>query len=185
VVFPERLGRELIGRIAENAAHRFVDPEPPAIRRDMSNSDWCALERDPEPRLAVGESAPGLDLLGNRLGEWHGAANPGVDGAPWLHRPPFHRVRLPWRGNKSFSLASSSTRQHWTMDLPRRDVYLVERTADDLGGLPLSDRNRRETAKKRILLSKMATAAGGLIRDVTKCIDTGNVSTFPPTPTER
>jgi hypothetical protein len=37
--------------------------------RDKTNTDWCILERDPEPRLAVGESAPGLDLLGNRLSE--------------------------------------------------------------------------------------------------------------------
>ena len=33
---------------------------------DKTNTDWCILERDPEPRLAVGESAPGLDLLSNR-----------------------------------------------------------------------------------------------------------------------
>jgi hypothetical protein len=63
----ERLSREFIGRIAKNAAHRFVDPEPPALGRDKTNTDWCIIERDPEPRLAVGESAPGLDLLGNRL----------------------------------------------------------------------------------------------------------------------
>jgi hypothetical protein len=29
----ERLGRDFIGRIADNAARRFVDPEQPAVRR--------------------------------------------------------------------------------------------------------------------------------------------------------
>jgi hypothetical protein len=66
---PVRRGREFIGRIAEHAAQHFVDPKQPTVKRDMSKTDWCILERDPELRLAVGESAPGLDLVSNYLGE--------------------------------------------------------------------------------------------------------------------
>src|SRR5260370_38780464 len=42
----ERLGCEFISRIAEKAARRFVDPEKPAVRCDVYNTDRRVLERD-------------------------------------------------------------------------------------------------------------------------------------------
>src|SRR5262249_36131662 len=48
----ERFRREFAGLIAENAAQRFVDPEPRAVSADMRDPDRRTLERDPEPCLA-------------------------------------------------------------------------------------------------------------------------------------
>ena len=46
------------------AAAETLDTSLPTVVRTLAG-----LERDPEPRLAVGESAPRLDLLANRLSE--------------------------------------------------------------------------------------------------------------------
>jgi hypothetical protein len=60
----ERLGKKLIGWPADNAAQGLVDPEPTAIGSGVCDADRRVLEHGPEPRLALGESAPGLDFLG-------------------------------------------------------------------------------------------------------------------------
>src|SRR5258708_34922404 len=60
---------EFIDWVAENAAQGFVNPEPPAVESDVCDTYRSILERGPEPGLALGESVPSLDLLGNQLAE--------------------------------------------------------------------------------------------------------------------
>ena len=135
----QRLGEEFIERVAENTAQRLVGPEPPEVRAEVCNPDRCILERSAEPRLAVGEIAPGPDLFGNHLIEKHRATDPAVGGTPRLHRPP-HPIDAAVLARKKVLLTSQFlARQHAGVNLSpvRREVgkYLVRRTANDLGGV--------------------------------------------------
>src|SRR6266478_7336262 len=135
----QRPGDEFIEWVAENAAQRLIGPEPPEVRAKVCDTNRRILERGTEPRLAVGESAPSLDLLVNHLIEKHRATNPAVGGAPRLHRPP-HPIDAAVLARKKVLLVSQLlARQHTHMILPpaRRQVwkYLVSRTANDLGGV--------------------------------------------------
>jgi hypothetical protein len=64
----EQLDRQFPGPTAEMRHATWLTPEHPALRPDMSKTDWCSLERHPELRLAVGR-APDRGLVGNHLGE--------------------------------------------------------------------------------------------------------------------
>jgi hypothetical protein len=54
---------------AENAAQRLVSPEPSEVGGEVRDTDGGILERGPEPRLAVGKSAPACDLFGYHFAE--------------------------------------------------------------------------------------------------------------------
>jgi hypothetical protein len=56
----ERLGREFHRPNSRKAVPRFSDPEQPAFRGDVYDTDRRVLERDAEPCLAAGECASGL-----------------------------------------------------------------------------------------------------------------------------
>src|SRR6267378_5215458 len=58
----ERLGKEFIDRVAENAAEGSVHPEPPAVGTDVCDSNCRVVEPCPEPGLAVACQSK-LDLL--------------------------------------------------------------------------------------------------------------------------
>ncbi|HKD31778.1 MAG TPA: hypothetical protein VKC66_38460 [Xanthobacteraceae bacterium] len=58
----ERLGKEFIDRVAENAAQGSVHPEPPAVGTDVCDPNCRVVERGPEPRLAIARQSK-LDLL--------------------------------------------------------------------------------------------------------------------------
>src|SRR5262249_33442847 len=94
------------------------------------------LERGSEPRLAVGESAPGRHLLGYDFAEQQRAADPAVGGAPRLHQPPAPVDVAVQTQEWVFLVSQFLARQHAGMDLPpaRRNIgeYLVMRTADEL-----------------------------------------------------
>src|SRR5262249_47920750 len=134
----QRLSDEIIDRVAENAAQRLIGPEPPQVWGEVCDTDCRVLERGPEPRLAVGESAPGLDFLVYHFAEQQRAADPAVDGAQRLHEPS-PPVGAPSLTKERTLLASQFLAgQHASMNLPpaRRNVgeYLVMRTAGEFRG---------------------------------------------------